>query len=168
MSGASVPSFHPSPSKPRLSLPPGACDAHVHVFGPSDVFPYSDDRPFTPADAPKERLFALHALLGIERCVMVQSTCHGFDNAAIADAIAAKNGDYCGVALAPASRTTPRCGADRQGFRAVRFTFEAPVRGHGIAEVIADAVAREMAGTCRSIRQRALSTSWRRIWRAWP
>ena len=112
---------------------PGACDAHVHVFGPSDVFPYADDRPFTPADAPKERLFALHALLGIERCVMVQSTCHGFDNAAIADAIAAKNGDYCGVALAPAvadnatlrrldhmGRVDASLGLDQPAFRTLR------------------------------------------------
>lgn len=139
MTGASVSSFHPSPSKPGLALPPGACDAHVHVFGPADVFPYADDRPFTPADAPKERLFALHALLGIERCVMVQSTCHGFDNAAIADAIAAKQGNYCGVALAPASAETAALRRlDRQGFRAVRFNFSKHL---GARTPIADVIA---------------------------
>ncbi len=46
------PSFHPSPSRPRLRLPSGACDAHVHVFGPKVIFPFAENRPFTPADAP--------------------------------------------------------------------------------------------------------------------
>ena len=94
-------SFNPAPSAPRLRLPAGACDAHVHVFGPQRKFPFAANRPFTPADAPKEELFALHAMLGIERCAIVQSTCHGFDNAVVADAIAAKAGAYCGVALLP-------------------------------------------------------------------
>src|SRR5258707_13526023 len=97
------PSFHPAPSRPKLKLPAGACDAHVHVFGPHGIFPFAADRPFTPADAPKEKLFALHAMLGIEHCVIVQSTCHGFDNSVVADALGAKNGDYRGVALLPAA-----------------------------------------------------------------
>jgi 2-pyrone-4,6-dicarboxylate lactonase len=132
------PSFHSSPSRPRLKLPAGACDAHVHVFGPSRVFPFAENRPFTPADAPKERLFALHAMLGIERCVIVQSTCHGFDNAVVADAIAAKSGEYCGVALLP-----PEIGdAELErlaalGFCGVRFNFMKHLgQGAGIGEAI--------------------------------
>ena len=134
-----LPSFHPSPSRPRLKLPPGACDTHVHVFGPTRVFPFAKDRPFTPADAPKERLFALHAMLGIERCVIVQSTCHGFDNSVVADAIAARNGEYCGVALLPASvddAELERLAA--LGFCGVRFNFMKHLgQGAGIEEAIA-------------------------------
>lgn len=120
-------------------MPRGACDTHVHVFGPASVFPYAASRPFTPADAPKESLFALHKLLGIERCVMVQSTCHGFVNDAIADAIAAKDGDYCGIALAPASADDATLrGLARQGFRGIRFNFSKHLgAGTPIAEVIA-------------------------------
>jgi 2-pyrone-4,6-dicarboxylate lactonase len=117
-------SFHPAPSKPKLRLPKGACDSHVHVFGPANVFPYAANAPFVPADAPKEKLFAMHAVLGIEHCVIVQSTCHGFDNSVVADAIKAKNGAYCGIALAPASvddRELKRL--DGLGFRGVRFNF---------------------------------------------
>ena len=82
-------SYDPSASRPRLALPARACDAHVHVFGPEARFPFARERSFTPCEAAKERLFALHALLGIERCVVVQSTAHGFDNSATEDALAA-------------------------------------------------------------------------------
>lgn len=117
-------SFHPSPSKPKLRLPRGACDAHVHVFGPQRVFPFAADRTFTPADAPKERLFALHEMLGIERCVIVQSSCHGFDNSAVSDAIAAKNGAYRGVALLPTNVDDAELRRlDELGFRGVRFNY---------------------------------------------
>jgi 2-pyrone-4,6-dicarboxylate lactonase len=133
------PSFHPSPSKPKLRLPKGACDSHVHVFGPSRVFPYAKDAPFVPADAPKEKLFAMHAVLGIEHCVIVQSSCHGFDNRVVADAIKAKNGAYLGVALAPASvgdAELKRLAAE--GFRGLRFNFMKHLgAGSKIEDVIA-------------------------------
>src|SRR5262245_7747968 len=119
-----LPSFSPSPSKPKFTLPKGSCDSHVHVFGPGAVFPYAEGAPFIPADAPKEKLFAMHAKMGIERCVIVQSTCHGYDNRVVADAVAAKGGAYCGVALVPptiADADLRRL--DAQGFRGVRFNF---------------------------------------------
>src|SRR5277367_2347773 len=90
---------NPNPKKPRITLPPLACDSHFHVFGPHDKFPYARDRPFTPADAPKEDLFRLHAFLGFERGVFVHSTCHGSDHAVLVDMLAAGGGRYRGVAL---------------------------------------------------------------------
>ena len=119
-----LPSYLASPSAPKLRLPAGACDAHVHVFGPHRIFPFARDRPFTPADAPKEKLFAMHTQMGIARCVIVQSTCHGFDNAVVADAIAAKSGAYCGVVLAPATVGDAELRRlDALGFCGVRFNF---------------------------------------------
>ena len=53
--------------RPVFKLPPLTCDAHCHVFGPADKFPYAPNRRYTPEDAPKEALAALHAKLGIER-----------------------------------------------------------------------------------------------------
>jgi 2-pyrone-4,6-dicarboxylate lactonase len=133
------PSFLASPSRPRLKLPAGACDTHVHVFGPSRVFPFAQGAPFTPADAPKEKLFALHAMLGIRRCVIVQSTCHGYDNRVVADAIAAKNGDYCGVALVPPDIDDAGLKRlDGQGFCGVRFNFMSHLgKGPRIEDAIA-------------------------------
>lgn len=121
---ATVLTYNPEPSRPRLRLPAGACDAHVHVFGPAARFPYAATRGFTPVDAPKDKLFALHRGLGIERCVIVQSTVHGLDNSVVEDAIAAGGGHYLGVALVPVD--VPDAELARlaaAGFRGVRFNF---------------------------------------------
>jgi len=82
------PGFLRNRRKPKFKLPPGATDAHCHVFGPGDKFPYAPNRRYTPEDAPKEMLFALHKHLGVERTVIVQASCHGSDNRAMLDAIA--------------------------------------------------------------------------------
>ncbi|MEP7031060.1 MAG: amidohydrolase family protein [Pseudolabrys sp.] len=90
-----------APSTPKLKLPPGACDAHFHVFGPGARFAYRADLKATPADAPKEAMFALHKLLGIDHGIVVHTASHGTDNRATADALAASGGTYKGVALVP-------------------------------------------------------------------
>ena len=121
-----TPSFNPRPSKPRLALPRGACDTHFHVFGPAKKFPFAEDRAYTPADAAKEALFAMHERMGIERGVMVQSAAHGFDNSAGADLIAAHPTRYLGVALLPVSSSSGEIRKlDKQGFRGVRFNYMA-------------------------------------------
>src|SRR6266516_4562819 len=81
--------FDPDPSKPSYVPPPGAVDAHCHVFGPGDRFPYAPERKYTPVDAGKEQLFALRDFLGFDRNVIVQATCHGADNRALVDALLA-------------------------------------------------------------------------------
>ena len=110
--------------KPRFKLPPGACDAHNHVFGPAAKFPYAPERRYTPEDAPKEALTALHALLGIERAVIVQASCHGKDNRAMLDAIADAPEKRRGVAFVDDAFTDKDLAAlDRGGIRGVRFNF---------------------------------------------
>jgi 2-pyrone-4,6-dicarboxylate lactonase len=39
-----------SPSKPPFIPPPGARDAHCHVFGPGEVLPYAPSRKYAPSD----------------------------------------------------------------------------------------------------------------------
>ncbi len=110
--------------KPRFKLPTDSCDAHCHVFGPADTFPYAPNRRYTPADAPKEMLAALHAHLGIERAVIVQASCHGTDNAAMLDCIASDPKRYRGVAIVDDGFTDKDFDAlDRGGVRGVRFNF---------------------------------------------
>jgi predicted TIM-barrel fold metal-dependent hydrolase len=116
--------------KPKFQLPPGSCDAHCHVFGPGAVFPYAPDRRYTPEDAPKETLAALHAHLGIERAVIVQASCHGKDNRAMLDAIASAPDRYRGVALPDDSFSDKDFEAlHRGGVRGVRFNFVSHLGG---------------------------------------
>jgi len=116
--------FDPDPSKPSYVPPPGAVDAHCHVFGPGDRFPYAPERKYTPVDAGKDQLFALRDFLGFERNVIVQATCHGADNSALVDALLAAGDRARGVA-------TVRAGVSRAeladlhaaGVRGIRFNF---------------------------------------------
>jgi 2-pyrone-4,6-dicarboxylate lactonase len=118
------PGFLQHRRKPRFKLPPGSTDAHCHVFGPGDKFPYAPNRRYTPEDAPKEMLRALHDHLGIERAVIVQASCHGKDNAAMLDCIASDPKRYRGVAIVDDTFTDADFDAlDRGGVRGVRFNF---------------------------------------------
>ena len=122
---------------PTLKLPSLSCDAHCHIFGPAEKFSYASDRSFTPVDAPKEKLFALHKKLGIERCVIVQSALHGFDNSVVVDAMQARPGEYLGVALTSAFVTSDELkNMYQQGFRGVRFNFMAHLKNSDSMEDI--------------------------------
>lgn len=118
------PEFFAKRSKPTFKLPAGATDAHCHVFGPGAVFPYAPNRKYTPEDAPKEMLRALHDYLGIDRAVIVQASCHGIDNAAMMDCLASDPKRYRGVAIVDDTFTD--ADFDRLhagGVRGVRFNF---------------------------------------------
>ncbi len=124
---------------PDVVLPEGACDAHVHVFGPHGRFPYAPGRPFTPEDVPLEVLQEMHETMGLSRAVLVQTAAHGTDHSAVLDALRRFPGRYRGVALladdvAPAEVAE----LDAEGFCGVRVHF-APHLG---APPSADALAR--------------------------
>ena len=116
--------WYANPSKPRFALPPGSVDAHCHVFGPGESFPYAAERKYTPCDASRRQLFALRDHLGFARNIIVQATCHGADNRAMVDACIDAKGAARGVA------TVRRGVGDREledlhaaGVRGVRFNF---------------------------------------------
>jgi 2-pyrone-4,6-dicarboxylate lactonase len=116
--------FHPNPTRPTFRPPPGSVDAHCHVFGPGDLFPYAPERKYTPCDAPKEKLWELRDLLGFERNVIVQATCHGADNRALVDALLNSNGLARGVATVRESVSDDELQALHEaGVRGVRFNF---------------------------------------------
>lgn len=116
--------FHPDPKKPDFVLPAGAVDAHCHVFGPADEFPFAPERKYTPCDAGKDKLFALRDHLGFARNVVVQATCHGKDNRAMVDALKASNGMARGIAtVAPDITEDEIADMDAAGVRGVRFNF---------------------------------------------
>ncbi len=114
----------PNPRSPALALPSGACDAHCHVFGPADKFPYAADRSYTPPDAPVEDLRRLHAVLGISRAVIVHASCHGTAMEVTLDAIASSGGAYRGVACVEDSVSDGELERlHAGGIRGIRFNF---------------------------------------------
>ena len=116
--------WHPAPKTPDYKAPPGAVDAHCHVFGPAAVFPYAPQRKYTPADAPKEMLFALRERLGLSRNVLVQASCHGADNAAMLDVLQADREGTRGVAVVDHQITDAELAVmDSAGVRGIRFNF---------------------------------------------
>lgn len=141
--------FDPNPSKPSFRPPAGAVDAHCHVFGPGDVFPYAPERRYTPCDAPAAKLFELRDFLGFERNVIVQATCHGADNRALVDALQRSGGRAHGVATVRADVGDAELDAlHAAGVRGVRFNF---------VKRLADSVPR---ATLASIAARVAPLGW--------
>ena len=117
-------SWNQNPSKPTFVPPPGAIDAHCHVFGPEAQFPFSARAKYLPADAGPDQLFALRDFLGFSRNVIVQASCHGSDNRATLNAIAKSNGKARGVAVVDPAISEEKLQALHQGgMRGVRFNF---------------------------------------------
>lgn len=116
--------YHQQPRTPTFKPPSGAVDAHCHVFGPGEQFPYAPERKYTPCDAPKEALWALRDHLGLSRNVIVQATCHGADNSALVDALKSSNDLARGVATVKDSVTDKELvRLHEAGVRGVRFNF---------------------------------------------
>jgi 2-pyrone-4,6-dicarboxylate lactonase len=116
--------WHPNPTKPAFKVPHGAVDAHCHVFGPGDLFPFAPERKYTPCDASKDQLWALRDFLGFSRNVIVQATCHGADNRALVDALTHSGGRARGVATVKRSVTDAELRALHEaGVRGARFNF---------------------------------------------
>ena len=73
---------------PEWTSPPGACDAHFHVFGPADRFPPGTSNPrYAHPFHPLDEYLELAARLGIERFVFVQPSGYGRDNSCLLDAL---------------------------------------------------------------------------------
>ena len=89
-------------SRPKVPPPPDACDTHAHVFGPSERFPYAEDRSYTPPDAPLEKYLDMLDTIGFARGVLVQGSAHGRDNSAMLDALRRCPDRLRGVAVADA------------------------------------------------------------------
>jgi 2-pyrone-4,6-dicarboxylate lactonase len=116
--------WHASPSAPRFKVPPGAADAHCHVFGPGAEYPYAAERKYTPCDASRQQLYALRDHLGFTRNVVVQATCHGADNGAMIDALHHSDGRARGIATVRRDVSDTELQAMHDaGVRGVRFNF---------------------------------------------
>jgi predicted TIM-barrel fold metal-dependent hydrolase len=89
----------PVPRRPRIRVPPGACDTHAHVFGPIERYPLIEDRTYTPPEAPLSEYRRLLKTLGLQRAVLVQPSVYGTDNTALLDALAVAGDAFRGIAV---------------------------------------------------------------------
>jgi predicted TIM-barrel fold metal-dependent hydrolase len=87
------------PRKPAVALPPGACDTHVHILGPYDMFPMVEDRGYTAPEAPVAKLKEMMATLGLSRCVIVHVTAHGDQLRVTLDALRQLRPNARGIAV---------------------------------------------------------------------
>ncbi len=126
-----VPGPRPRASAPTTFTPPPlACDAHCHVFGPAERFPFSPDRTYTPPDSGVEDFIRVQERLGLSRAVFVQASCHGSDNSAMIDAIQRGHGRFAGVAMIDPSFTARDLDELHDyGVRGIRFNFVAHLGG---------------------------------------
>jgi D-galactarolactone isomerase len=105
---------------PRLRVPPGAVDTHMHVY--ERRFPLAPTAPSVPPEAPVAAYREVMRRLGLARCVVVQPTAYGFDNACTLEAVAALGGAARGVAVVAPSVTDGELERlTRAGIRGLRF-----------------------------------------------
>lgn len=112
----------PNTRPPHWPVPPGACDTHAHIFGPPDIFPYADDRRYTPPAAPLEHYRNMQKITGLSRAVFVTPTAHGTDNRVILSAIAEMGDAARGIANIDLSFDDAQLDALHEGgMRGARF-----------------------------------------------
>jgi 2-pyrone-4,6-dicarboxylate lactonase len=90
----------PNPKPPRFTPPKGACDCHIHVFGPADKYPFDPGAAYHSPDALPETYIALQDVLGLERAVIIHPTALGRGaNARTMDALAQYPARFRAVAV---------------------------------------------------------------------
>lgn len=86
-------------SRADFEVPAGACDAHVHVFGPAERYPRVEHPHYTLPDGTLAQLQAALGVLDIERFVIVQPSYYGTDNRCMLDALDLAGDQARGVAM---------------------------------------------------------------------
>jgi 2-pyrone-4,6-dicarboxylate lactonase len=91
---------NPQTRKPKLAAPPGACDTHLHVYGPFDRYPLVAERNYDPdPHSTLDDYLNVHRTLGLERAVIVTGSANGTNNEVTLDALLRMNGKFKGLAL---------------------------------------------------------------------
>lgn len=118
--------FDPNPRTPRRTAPAGAIDSQFHILGPREKYPVRPGAAYEMPTATPAALKRVHAALGFERGIVVQTTTYGEDHAVVLDALAELGPGYKGCANALVFE-----GADdtyleklhKAGVRGARFSF---------------------------------------------
>ncbi|MBU0726926.1 MAG: amidohydrolase family protein [Alphaproteobacteria bacterium] len=108
---------------PKLKTPKGACDCHIHFYGPPEQYTIAPTRPGTPPLATVEAYRALMQRWGTERVVVVQPSAYALDNSCTMDAMAALGPDVArGVVVVDDSVSDDELEAfTKAGVRGLRY-----------------------------------------------
>ena len=109
-------------SAPLFALPAGACDSHVHVFGPERLYPHVDAPHYTLPDGEIPKLISMTRAMTLDRFVIVQPSFYGTDNRCMLDALDAAGSRARGVAMVPDNTADAELQAmHARGVRALRL-----------------------------------------------
>jgi 2-pyrone-4,6-dicarboxylate lactonase len=116
-----------NPRKPKVKLPQGSIDTHVHVF--EQGYALSPGRGYNPPDSTLADLKHLHATLGVDRVVFTQPSVYGTDNSAILNASQKLNAETpnrarCVVAITMDIGDDELARLDAAGVRGVRLNTD--------------------------------------------
>jgi len=85
---------------PKLTPPSGACDTHLHIYGPQEEYPIRQTGAFPgPPNSDVTDYQAVQKRLGLERLVIVQPAAYGTDNRCTLDAMQMFGDKARGVAV---------------------------------------------------------------------
>ncbi|HUE47210.1 MAG TPA: amidohydrolase family protein [Aestuariivirgaceae bacterium] len=128
---------------PKVKAPPGACDTHIHIYGPTETYKLAPTSPFPPPTAPVSAFRDVMRRLGTERAVVVQPAAYGKDNACTLDAVRELGLDRTRAVVVVDEAVTDG-ELDRltqAGARAIRFhMFKGGVLGWDIIERMSERV----------------------------
>lgn len=116
--------FQFTASRPKFTVPAGACDCHTHVFGPIERYSFVPTRAYAPMDSLPDDARTMMDRLGLERIVFVQPSPYGADNRCMLDAMAIFGPAARGVAVIDES--TPDAELQRlhdAGVRGIRLNI---------------------------------------------
>ena len=106
--------------KPRLIVPQGACDTHIHFY--NTRFPSAPTALITPPDAWVEDYRLIQKRLNLERVVVVQPTTYGRDSSCQLEAMKSFGKNARGVMVADPSTSDGELDRlTRLGVRGLRF-----------------------------------------------
>lgn len=134
--------FTSGEAAPRIAIPPGACDCHVHVYDAR--WPQAAGAVLTPPDASVGDYRRLQQRIGTGRVVFVTPSTYGADNRGMLEALTGFGTAARGVAVIAGDETDRELlRLDAAGVRGVRLNLSLGTL-HGTRDVLP--IARRIAG----------------------
>lgn len=120
--------------RPRLALPEGATDCHIHLFGPAGDYAFAPASKYVSDDMLPETYFAMQDVLDLSRAVLVSGGGYGTDTRHLKHVLARFGERLRGVALlAETTGEAEMAELDRLGVRGLRFV--GPSHGGGLPQI---------------------------------